>query len=78
MSDDVYTTFRKTKDGLVEYRETTHKGIAKSHDWALQSSPEFVFLSCYPVRLISTYLEGDTALTLQGIGGFFFSPVTKH
>lgn len=32
MSDDVYTTFRKTKDGLVEYRETTHKGIAKSHD----------------------------------------------
>jgi len=30
MSDDVYTTLRKSKDHLIEYRETTHKRIAKS------------------------------------------------
>lgn len=32
MSDDVYTTLRKSKDHLIEYKATKCKGIAKSHD----------------------------------------------
>lgn len=32
MSDDVYTTLRKSTDHLIESRETAGKGIAKSHE----------------------------------------------